>query len=649
MANYVLEILDGDRAGDVLSLSDRPLRIGRKPGNDLVLADEKTSGVHAEVVLEGDRHVLRDLGSTNGTFLDGKRITEIVLTPGDEVTIGRWRVRFRSDSDGAGPVGDGGDLAVHRLDAGRLQKRGGSVGLLAGLVVVGLGAAGYLWFQNQQEGNGEAVRGPRHQEAAVVVGNKLAQNLAACEVEDGWNLRFAGGGFQPSSRAHSGTGAFEAVRAEEKDAPDFAIATLQQPMTVLSGRTLTIQAFTRTEGSAQVGVRAVFSAANDSTPFRFRTGMPLQQHAEWTAQQVALEVPPGCDRLQLELVAVFGAAGGSATVDDLAVTEAGQGAAINLKLAESSQTAIGTGAAMAVRSTDPDNPATLLAVLPSRVSAAFDGLHKAGFGALSDVGATWACTMTERSFQLAATGVDGLEFVFPAEAAGSLLLQAAADGAFASSAAEAQFQARAVVLGSRMTRAMLQFETPVACTGRLGNGVYRLSVEAPKAELVLGFLPERRQAGELLRQAQLAQQENRPGAALDRLRDLAGKVPQDSEMLAEAQVLRSRIYAAQAEAVKALQDDLGEATFFDTRGGFSRVALGVAELLKVYGANNLEDLPAVEALRDQAQARLTAMDAAQHDGQRTQLEALSKAFEGAQQSALASVVQDYVKRHLGGK
>ena len=120
MAQYVLEILDGDRAGEVLPVPDGALRIGRKPSNDLVLADEKTSGVHAEVVLEGDRHVLRDLGSTNGTFLDGKRVTEVVLTTGDVVTVGRLRVKFREQGDATGehpcdPVHDCTPLCVLSL------------------------------------------------------------------------------------------------------------------------------------------------------------------------------------------------------------------------------------------------------------------------------------------------------------------------------------------------------------------------------------------------------------------------------------------------------------------------------------------------------------------------------------------------------
>jgi pSer/pThr/pTyr-binding forkhead associated (FHA) protein len=648
MANYVLEILDGDRAGDVLSLSSQPLRIGRKPGNDLVLADEKTSGVHAEVVLEGDRHVLRDLGSTNGTFLDGKRVTELVLTPGDVVTVGRLRVKFRVEGEESGGA-EAGDLAMHHLDAGRLRKRGGSVGLLAALVVLGLGAGGYLWWQGRSDGGAATGGGRKREPALVLAGNKLAPGLASCESEDGWNLRYQGAGFQASTRAHTGAGAFEAVRGDAGDAPDFAIAALQEPIAVLGGRTLTLKVWARTEGTAQAAVRAVFYAANDANPFHYRAGTAFQAQESWSEQSVVLTVPQGCDRMQVELCAVLGASGAVVSIDDVAVLEAGEAAGIDLELTESRQKALGTGSAIAVRSTDPDNPATLLAVLPDRATALLEGLRKAGFGCISDLGATLKCTATERSFQLAAEGMDALQFVFPAEAAGSLLVRSSAEAGFASMAAESQFQASSLLLGDRDTRAMLQFATPVACQGTLGNGLYRLSVQAPAAELVLGFRTEANQAGELLRTARRELQNGKPGAALDVLRDLANKFPHDSATLSQAQQLRSQLLATQGEVLKQLQKDLAEASFFDTRGGFERVVLGTDRLLALYGEQNLEDLAAAQALRNDAQQRLTAMDEAQHEAERGRLEALAKALDSAQQTGLAGVVQDYVKRHLGGK
>ena len=148
MANYVLEILDGDRAGEVLPVGQSALRIGRKSGNDLVLADEKTSGVHCEIAPEGDRLVLKDLGSTNGTFLDGKRITEVVLTPGDVVTVGRLRVQFR-DENPAVADDDAGEFSLRQIDAARLQKKSSPMGLLLVLLVLVGGGGGAWWWMQQ--------------------------------------------------------------------------------------------------------------------------------------------------------------------------------------------------------------------------------------------------------------------------------------------------------------------------------------------------------------------------------------------------------------------------------------------------------------------------------------------------------------------
>src|SRR6187551_1910536 len=96
MTQYVLEILDGDRAGEVVSLSSDRVTIGRKPTNTVALKDEKASGSHAEVVFEEGRYVLRDLGSTNGTLLDGKKVEEVALATQDVFQVGRVKFKFRS-------------------------------------------------------------------------------------------------------------------------------------------------------------------------------------------------------------------------------------------------------------------------------------------------------------------------------------------------------------------------------------------------------------------------------------------------------------------------------------------------------------------------------------------------------------------------
>ena len=68
--------------------------IGRSSQNDLHLADEQVSRLHARVVLQGNTFVLTDLGSTNGTFVNERRIRQHPLRDGDEIRIGRSRLRF---------------------------------------------------------------------------------------------------------------------------------------------------------------------------------------------------------------------------------------------------------------------------------------------------------------------------------------------------------------------------------------------------------------------------------------------------------------------------------------------------------------------------------------------------------------------------
>ncbi|HSG78770.1 MAG TPA: FHA domain-containing protein, partial [Acidimicrobiia bacterium] len=63
--------------------------IGRQ-GADISLEDDEASRQHSAIEILGDHAILRDLGSTNGTYVNGERLDEIDLEPGDEVFIGRF-------------------------------------------------------------------------------------------------------------------------------------------------------------------------------------------------------------------------------------------------------------------------------------------------------------------------------------------------------------------------------------------------------------------------------------------------------------------------------------------------------------------------------------------------------------------------------
>jgi len=77
-------------------LGSGPVLIGRDPGNDVVLDDRRVSRKHAEIRLRLGRYTLYDLQSTNGTYVNGRRVAEKVLDDGDRVSIGGLELLFRA-------------------------------------------------------------------------------------------------------------------------------------------------------------------------------------------------------------------------------------------------------------------------------------------------------------------------------------------------------------------------------------------------------------------------------------------------------------------------------------------------------------------------------------------------------------------------
>jgi pSer/pThr/pTyr-binding forkhead associated (FHA) protein len=59
----------------------------------VVLVDTNISRRHAQVAMDDGAVVVTDLGSTNGTFVNGRRITRSTVRPGDEITVGTSRLR----------------------------------------------------------------------------------------------------------------------------------------------------------------------------------------------------------------------------------------------------------------------------------------------------------------------------------------------------------------------------------------------------------------------------------------------------------------------------------------------------------------------------------------------------------------------------
>src|SRR5216684_1736453 len=70
--------------------------LGRHPDNAVRLADREVSKEHASIERLGSQFLLRDLGSSNGTFVNGRRVRELKLKDGDEIVLGNCRLTFHA-------------------------------------------------------------------------------------------------------------------------------------------------------------------------------------------------------------------------------------------------------------------------------------------------------------------------------------------------------------------------------------------------------------------------------------------------------------------------------------------------------------------------------------------------------------------------
>lgn len=79
-----------------VNLTKQRTTLGRRPFNDIVLNDLAVSGEHLALLMDGRDVQVEDLGSTNGTLLNGVKLTKQALSDGDTLTVGRVKIRFEN-------------------------------------------------------------------------------------------------------------------------------------------------------------------------------------------------------------------------------------------------------------------------------------------------------------------------------------------------------------------------------------------------------------------------------------------------------------------------------------------------------------------------------------------------------------------------
>ncbi len=93
-----LQVLSGALAGQSYELKVDTTTVGRVEDNALQIADPSVSSHHCEVLLKDGDVVIRDLNSTNGSFINGEKITETILKPGQTLKLGNIELRIDDGS-----------------------------------------------------------------------------------------------------------------------------------------------------------------------------------------------------------------------------------------------------------------------------------------------------------------------------------------------------------------------------------------------------------------------------------------------------------------------------------------------------------------------------------------------------------------------
>ncbi|HSD88816.1 MAG TPA: sigma 54-interacting transcriptional regulator, partial [Kofleriaceae bacterium] len=116
-----LEVVAGVDQGKVIELASPSIQIGRV-GADLNLTDGKVSGLHCELKLQAEGYRLKDLGSTNGTYVKGVRIVDAFIAPGSTIQVGKSAIKFDPLDDAvAMPLWN--EARLHHLIGGSAAMR----------------------------------------------------------------------------------------------------------------------------------------------------------------------------------------------------------------------------------------------------------------------------------------------------------------------------------------------------------------------------------------------------------------------------------------------------------------------------------------------------------------------------------------------
>lgn len=92
-----ISVFENDTQQNTVNLKVGAVSIGRSSDNDVHIKDSTVSSHHAKIVTYFDASYIEDLDSTNGTFVNGKRVQKHILNPGDVISIGTHTLKVENE------------------------------------------------------------------------------------------------------------------------------------------------------------------------------------------------------------------------------------------------------------------------------------------------------------------------------------------------------------------------------------------------------------------------------------------------------------------------------------------------------------------------------------------------------------------------
>ncbi len=665
---FSLRFQSTERRGEEVSISRAGLTVGRKPGNSLQILDNSVSGKHAELTVDADGVMLRDLGSTNGTRVGSERVLEKRLSDGEVVTFGNVELAFR-DAEASAPALEGfeddddepvmparalsaaptraapdsGGGGLERVDAGLVARAGQrSPAALIGLGVVVLAAVGAgAWFfflrPSKSTSNEPVVVTP-------VPGNLLAQGYSfESDLDPFEALDSAPAAFLPNANARR-SGA-QGVRAELA-ANEWA-AHRSQAFRVGAERVVQARAALRTRGDAQARLGVEFSVAEDAevqvAPITAWSA-PVQGSTDFTASEIDAPVPPGMSRAR---VVVFARATG---VDSGGVVDADDVSAVE-NASPSEPAAQISGASLFLHGAPP-----VSAQLASIDRVLISGMSFTSSGTSAALAAQDAAPLTAR--------VDGAQIVLAAQDAprptrlllrveGALATGGIAttgkDGYRSAGATLERADADSLILGRGTDLVRVGLPGPCAVRGASDGAAMVVSVELgslePEVQVQLDFSADKGAAEGLAHVARGAEQKGELGAALAQWRELLDRFPYEVALVEEAEATHAKLLQAGLGQVRETKAEAERARFFELPDMFAATRQRALAIANRFAGSEVEkearDLAAV------LEAEVAKLRTDEHRAERERLNAMLGVLRARGAQGLADEVSARLS-HLEG-